>query len=135
MKNKARIFGIYLPVFAILLVAVLTLRTVALFIDFNFNTGYFIEKTLSAISDYITVAASVFFLSYIFTARRDMKLIPDFTSAATYVPTGMVSVALIFIVTWLFARASETKRIIELLKDYTWDPANLSKQRIFLAIL
>ena len=139
MKNKAKLFGIYLPVFAVLLTAVTVLRTVALLLDFNFKTGYFLEKTLSSISVYITVAAAVFFLTYIFTARRDMKLIPDFTSPATYVPTGIVSVALIFMITWLLSKAYKINETIQMLGElagiYPQARAELATQRLFFIII
>ena len=68
-------------------------------------TGYFDKKTLIGISDIILIVSAVFLLSYIYTARRDMKLIPDFTSPATYIPTGIVSVAIIFLIFSLFGRS------------------------------
>ena len=135
MKNKAKVFGIYLPVFAILLTIVTVLRTVALFLDFDFNTGYFIEKTISNVSNYVTIASAVFFLTYIFTARRDIRLIPDFTSPATYVPTGIVAVALVFMIKELIFRAIETKRFIDILKYFSTSSAQLSSQRLFLALI
>jgi len=139
MKNKAKLFGIYLPVFVVLLTASLVLRTVALFLDFNFDTGYFIEKTLSSISDYITVAACIFFLTYIFTARRDMKLIPDFTSPATYVPTGIVTAALAFVICVLIQKARYIKEYIDVLGGYApnYKPAleEMALQRRFLIIV
>ena len=135
MKNKAKVFGIYLPVVAILLTIVTVLRTVALFLDFDFNTGYFIEKTISNVSNYVTIASAVFFLTYIFTARRDIRLIPDFTSPATYVPTGIVAVALVFMIKELIFRAIETKRFIDILKYFSTSSAQLSSQRLFLALI
>ncbi len=135
MKNKAKLFSAYLPVFAILLISVTALRTVALFLDFNFNTGYFIEKTLSSISGYVTVAAAVFFLTYIFTARRDIKLIPDFTSPATYIPTGIVAIALAFMMKELIFRAIETKKLVDILKLFSLNQAELATQRLFLALI
>ena len=86
-----------------------------------------------------TFAAAVFFLTYIFTARRDMKLIPDFTSPATYVPTGIVTVALTFMITWLTVRAYKIKEAIDMLKEFAWEysqaRAELSTQRLFFIIV
>ncbi len=139
MKNKAKLFGLYLPVFAIMLTAALILRTVALFLNFNFNTGYFAEKTLIGISDYITVACAVFFFTYIFTARRNLRLIPDFTSPATYIPTGVVTVSLVFMITVLVAKATQIKNFIELLADLAATSesarAQLPSQRLFFVIV
>ncbi len=102
MKNKAKLFGIYLPVYLVITVATVIMRSVALFMHFDSETGYFTKKTLIGISDILLIAGVIFLLSYIYTARRDMKLIPDFTSPATYIPTGLVSVAIIFLIFSLF---------------------------------
>ena len=105
MKYKAKLFGPYLPIFALIFAATVSMRCIALFLQFNFSTGYYTEKTLINISDYLTAAAVIFFLSYIFTAKRDIKLIPDFSSPATYIPTGIVSAATVFLTIELFKRA------------------------------
>lgn len=117
MKNKAGLFGIYLPFFALIALGTTALRTVALFLHFDAETGYFSYKTLISISDYAVIAAAIFFLSYLFTARRDIALIPDFTSAATYIPTGIVSAALIFMPFALIRRADSILDYIAELTD------------------
>lgn len=139
MKKKAKLFGIYLPVFVMLLIAALALRTVALFLDFDFVTHYYTYKTLISIANYITIAACAFLFTYIFTARRDMRLIPDFTSPATYVPTGIVVTALVFLIKFLFDSLRETKKLIELLAELSsFSPqasAQIPQQRLFFIIL
>ena len=116
MKNKAGLFGIYLPFFALIALGTTVLRTVALFLHFDAETGYFSYKTLISISDYTVIAASFFFLTYLFIARKDITLIPDFTSAATYIPTGIVSAALIFMPFALIKRADS---IIDYINELT----------------
>lgn len=117
MKNKTKIFGAYLPIFTLFLIATVTIRTVALFLHFDANLGFFSQKALISVSDYMVIAISVFFLSYIFTAKKDIKLVPDFTSPATYIPTGIVSVALVFMVVSLFIRLFNTMDFIRELKE------------------
>ena len=137
MKNRAKLFGIYLPVYLVTALATVVMRTVALFMHFDSETGYFTEKTLISISDIIVIAVSIFFLSYIYTARRDMKLIPDFTSPATYIPTGIVSVAIIFLTFSLFKRGLSVFERIKELKDAA-SPSSLSlipAQRVVLIII
>lgn len=104
MKNKLKLFGVYLPIFILILVATVTMRSIALFNDFNLITGYFDQKTLISVADYIVVGAVIFFLTYLFTARKGIKLIPDFTSPATYIPSGLVMTALLFFTVY-FARS------------------------------
>jgi len=117
MKSNSKPLGIYFPIFIGALLATVVMRSVALLLNFNFDTNYFDDKILITVSDYFVIAVSVFFLTYIFTANKDMKFIPNFTSPETYVPTGIVSVALIFMTKSLFDRSGELRKYIEYLKE------------------
>lgn len=105
MKYKAKLFGIYLPVFVIFTLTAVVLRSVACFTQYNFTTDYFNGKGLIYAADYITACACVFYFTYVFTTKKDIKLIPSFTSPATYIPTGLVAVALLFIAKSLMSSA------------------------------
>lgn len=137
MKNRAGLFGIYLPVFAFIALGTVVLRTIALFLHFDVETGYYSEKILISVSDYIVIGMSFFFLTYIFTARRDISLIPDFTSAATYIPTGIVSAALIFIPISLIKRAGAILDFIDELKGSFSNSAasQIPAQRLLFAVV
>ena len=137
MKNKAKLFGIHLPVFAAVVIATVVMRCVALFSQFDFRTGYFTEKTLISVSNYIIAAAALFFFTYIFTARRDMKLIADFTSPATYVPTGIVGVSLIFMALYLVGYADGILEYIGDLKEHNTlsSLSIIPSQRLLLIIV
>lgn len=115
MKSKLKLFGIYLPVFCVIILATVTMRTVALLVQFDFKTGYFSENVLISIADYMTVALSLFLFSYVFYSRKDLKLIPDFSSPATYVPTGLTSAALVFIAISLFGADKRSSAVLDLL--------------------
>ena len=111
MKYKLKLYGLYLPFFIIAALAAIALRTVALFIHFAptdafYDAIYYNNTLLVDISYYIIFASVIFFISYIFTAKRGVKLIPSFTSAATYVPTGVLGVGLLFMAIHLFKTAS-----------------------------
>ncbi len=137
MKNKFKPFGLYLPIFIGILLVTVTMRSVALLISFNFETHYFNDKILISISDYLVIAASLFFFSYIFTADKKVKLIPNFTSPETYVPTGIVSVALIFMAKSLFSRSSELREYIDYLQELA-TPSAISlipTQKILMGLL
>ena len=73
MKNQTKIFGIYLPIFALVTLAAVSMRTIACLEHFNHYTNYFENKALITASDIIIVAAAVFMFSYIFTAKKDVK--------------------------------------------------------------
>lgn len=104
MKSKLRIYGIYLPIYLLLLITVSVLGTVAC-TKYMLEDGYFSDYLLSNITGWILVAAVVFFLSYIFTARKDMRFIPSFSSPLNYGPCAIVSAALVFISVYLLREA------------------------------
>ena len=137
MKNKAGLFGIYLPIFVLMTLATVTIRTIALFLHFDVDTGYYSYKILIAVSDYIVIGTSLFFLTYIFTARRDIALIPDFTSAATYIPTGIVSAALLFMPFALVKRAGGILDFIDELKSSPYESSlsQIPAQRLLFAVV
>ena len=137
MKNKAGLFGIYLPVFALVVLGTVAMRTAALFLHFDTQTGYFSYKILINASNYIVIGTSLFFLTYIFTARRDVSLIPDFTSAATYIPTGIVSAALLFMPFALIKRAGSILDTIKDLRESAFQSAaaQIPAQRLLFAVV
>lgn len=137
MKKKLDIFGIYLPFYIVTTLTAVVLRTIALFANFDIKTGYFTEKTLIGISDGIIIAATVFLFSYVFFSTRGLKLIPDFTSPATYVPTGLTVIATIFMLFSLLERSLNIlERIAELKKSiYREDLAQISSERLLLMLL
>ncbi len=136
MKNKYKLFGLYLPLFLAAVISTVVMRTVALFNDFDVKTGFFIDKTLITVADVMVVAFSVVFLTYILTARRDFKMIPDFTSPLTYPPTGIVAAALVFVGINFFKKANASLDKISYLKDsiYASERAELGTERILLIL-
>lgn len=139
MKSKSKTLGIYLPVYAAALVAAVVMRCVAMLRNLNYETGYFTDKALINASAYTAVAACIFFLTYIFAfgARRDIRFIPDFTSSATYVPTGLMTVSLIFVAAALIGKAADALDYIKYLK-YLGSASALSQitnQRLIAALM
>ena len=111
MKYKLKLYGLYLPFFIVATLAAIALRCVALFLHFTPFNGfseaiYYKNTVLIDVSYYIIFASVIFFISYIFTAKRGVRLIPSFTSAATYVPTGVLGVGLLFMAIHLFKTAA-----------------------------
>lgn len=96
MKNSQKHLRIYLfSLFAIMLSASV-LRTVAILRDLNFGTGYFDRKVLISIADAFVISMIVLSLSYPMITKK-MRLVAVFDNVATNVPSGLASVALIFI--------------------------------------
>lgn len=94
MNKTSKVARVYLATLIIFILATVTLRTVALLIDFDPTTGNFGSKAVIKAAD-ICVAVSCLFLStYAITAEKDKKLIANFSTPATYVPTGAICTAL-----------------------------------------
>lgn len=104
MKNRFKLFGMYLPIYLAILVATVTLKTVACFTSLNLY-GHFSDPLMINISASLLGLGTVIFLFFIWTSKRDLKLVPAFATAANYVPSAAVSVALTFIAIHLFSFA------------------------------
>ncbi|MBO7303756.1 MAG: hypothetical protein J6V09_00840 [Clostridia bacterium] len=113
MKYKLKLFGIYLPIFLLLTAAAVTLRSIALLNSFNFFTAYYTDKLLLNISAGLVLAGAIFFVSYIFFTDREIKLVPEFNSAANYIPTALIATATAFLMKPLI---SDTVSIINEVK-------------------
>ena len=113
MKNRTKLFGIYLPIFLSVILGTVAMRTVACLLDFNFHTNFFVNDVLITISDYTVLISVLFFFTYMYTARKDIRLIPNFTSPTTFIPTGLISVALPFVSRHLFSKAAVISKIIK----------------------
>lgn len=95
MKKQLRLW-VYLPAVFVITAAAATLRTVAAFEDFNYQTGYFADKTLISAATLSLVFAILVALTYpIF--HRGIRLVASFEGGRTFIPSGTVSVALLFI--------------------------------------
>ena len=95
MKIFKRI-GVYLPILFVLIISTVTLRTIALFNDFNVATGYFNADLLISISNILTFGGAAFLLSFGFVCAK-IDVIADFKGPGTYIPSGLTSVALVFL--------------------------------------
>jgi len=96
MNEKQKIFRRYLPVFFTVLILAATFRICALFIDFNTETIYFDGKILISFANWIAGIGSILLVTYAFFGDKKAALIANFSTPATFVPTLLISVALIF---------------------------------------
>ncbi len=108
MNKKNKIYGIYLPALFLALPIVIILRTIACITSLESN-GYFKNYVLINISNIIVLFVSLFFLTYLFTARKNMRFIPTFDSALSYGPSAIVGASLFFIAFHLFRTGSLSK--------------------------
>ena len=102
MKNTKKLISIYLiALFAFLSIACST-RTIALFTLFNSDTMHFKKGLLFPISAISVVAAAFLFLSFFVLAPRKYKLAPNCSALQTFIPSGMISVAFLFMAFSMF---------------------------------
>lgn len=95
MKRTKQCLGIYTVLLFLLILVTVTLKTVALFNDFDFETEYFKDSPLATVSDWMLVAGSLLMLSFIAVGRAE-PLRASFSAPAFYLPSGLVGVALLF---------------------------------------
>ena len=115
MNRKFSIYGIYLPVFLIVFLPVVILQSIVYITSPEMTkdtfgnpifTGYFEGTIIHNATGWIVAAASIFFLTYIFTAPKGMKLIPSFASPLNYIPAAISGAALFFMSAHLLTTAS-----------------------------
>ena len=96
MTKSAKKTLIYISALIAVGLICIIIRTAALFTQLDTGAIYFNNKTLITISSALSVALTVFCLSFIFVADKDLSLSASFDNAQTYVPSGLVAVALVF---------------------------------------
>ena len=101
MNSRPKLLGFYLPIFLALTASAVTLRTIAA-IKYLDAYGYYSEKLLFNLSTSVAVVGVIFFLTYMLFEKKDIKLIPSFSSPASYAPAAAVAVALVLIGVHLF---------------------------------
>ncbi len=94
--NKLKRLGIHLPMLLLFTIATVALRTAALFNDFNAKIGYFDGKLLIGIADGILLGAILILFSFIFISKK-FNAVASFKGAATFIPSGIVASALLFL--------------------------------------
>ena len=101
MNSRPKLLGFYLPIFLALTACAVTLRTIAA-IKFLDAYGYYSEKLLFNLSTSVAIVSVIFFLTYMLFEKKDIRLIPSFSSPASYAPAAAVAVALVLIGVHLF---------------------------------
>ena len=112
MKQRQLRFGIYLPLLLLFMVSSVVLRTVASFESVDIATGYYVDSLLINISVCLLVAGCIVSATYLFGKNDEGGLTPRYDVAATYVPSGAVSVALIFVAFHFGAKYFDPNKLI-----------------------
>ena len=109
-ENRNRLFSVYRPLLFLLLAVAVSFRTAALIMDFDPLSGYFNDKALISIADISAFAGSVLLLTYAPIKGSKERLIASFSTPETYIPTGIVGVALAFFSADCFIRYKDLGR-------------------------
>ena len=96
MNTNSKRLGGYLSVMLIATAVAISLRTVACITQLNYSNGFFSDRSLVNVSDAIITLCAIGMLSYIPFASR-ISLRASFSTGATYVPTGILAVASVFL--------------------------------------
>ena len=96
MNTNSKRLGAYLAVMLLATAVATTLRTIACVKYLDNASGLFSDKSLVTISNAIILTTILGMLSYLFVATR-ISLRPNFSTPATYVPTGVLGVATAFL--------------------------------------
>ena len=102
--KKNRLLGIYLPIYILLTIATVALKSVGAFYNLD-RYGYYGGAVVMTVANLLITAGAVFFLTYTMFSKKDIRLIPSFSSPMNYVPSGIVGAALVFISVHLFRKA------------------------------
>ncbi len=105
MTKYKKLILAYLAIFLPITIITVTMRTVALFVGMDENNFYFTSSALPNIAVFITIAFVVFAVSYAFISDRNIRLAADFENHETYIPSGIVAVALFFMGTVLLGES------------------------------
>ena len=105
MKNTKKLIDMLIIALFVFLGASCALRAVALFNSFNTETMHFDNSATFTLSAIFTVAASLLFLSTLIIVPNGYKLAPDCSAPALFIPSGIVSVAFLFMASDMFMRA------------------------------
>lgn len=102
MKKNRKLTAIYLFSALIITLAAIALRTVALNKYYNLKTGYFSEKALITVANWLIVAVVLGAVSYVFATNRKKKYVATYNDATTFIPSALVAVSLVLMAVELF---------------------------------
>ena len=96
MNSNRKRLGLYFVLLFLAITVTVTLRSIACIIGFDFETGYFTNKQLFG-ATLTTLLVSLFLLATYLIFGNPGKPKASFSTPATYIPTGVVCVALVYL--------------------------------------
>lgn len=102
MNTNSKRLGIYIAIMLFATTVATTLRTIACVMQLDFASGFFSDSSLISAANVIVTVTVFGMLSYLLSASR-IKLHASFSTASTYVPTGILGVASAFLGVKIFS--------------------------------
>ena len=96
MNTNSKRLGIYLAIMLLSTSVATALRTIACINVLDYDSGFFNDKSLITAANIIITATVIGMFTYLFVASR-IKLRANFSTGATYIPTGVLGVASAFL--------------------------------------
>ncbi|MBE6533233.1 MAG: hypothetical protein E7676_07075 [Ruminococcaceae bacterium] len=97
MKKEKRPIDLYLPPLLLLGGGAVILRTVACFTEWNGTTMHFNNSMSITIANLLVVFTILLFTTYFLLTKKSDSFVASSDNSITYIPAGMVSVALLFL--------------------------------------
>ena len=94
--KKLRIIDLYIIPLFFVSISAAVLRTVALLTSFNAATMHYDDKLAITISGVLVTITVIGFLTYLFLGEKERELISRSDNARSYIPAGLMSIALLF---------------------------------------
>ena len=135
--KKSRLINLYLIILAAIGAICAALRSYALLTTFNHKTMYFDNKIAITVSGVLVCLAIIVFMGYMIFAEKRENLITRSDNAASYIPAGIVSIALMFMAGERLVHRVKmySPEFIELISIITGALAILSIVAFFLSIM
>ena len=117
-------------------ISAVILRTYALIIDFDRLTMHFSNSISATLANAIVIIATLVFASYLFIKKEDSDFLEKTDNAASFIPSGIVSVALVFMgVNLIKSMNSHFTAVLQPLSLWAAILAFLSVGSFFVSIL
>ena len=134
MNTNSKRLKIYIIMLSIFTGIACALRTIACINDFNFSTGFFTDKALITAANVTICVTVILMLTYLFTTSK-VKLRASFSTPATYIPTGMLAIATVFVAIGVMTHAADVSKYPLLSAKAFTTPVTLISWLIVIAAL
>ena len=131
MKNAIRSLGLTLPVLAVTLAATV-MRSVACLRDMDYSTGFFGGSLTATVANWAMLLVVAVLLSALIIKVEKPSLRPSFSGPLTYLPSGVLAIALLFLSIEILQYVHEP---LYLLFEYGFKAIKLSAVALAVSLL